>query len=259
VNAFASIFSFHRKDKFVTLVIGHKGVPALEAENRVASFARARQIGADGVELDVRRAGTLAGEPQADARLAVWHDPILPDGRALMGADWRELRGVVDELGAVLDACAGLSLVNVEIKNWVNDVDFDESLAIADTVAAALAARPADERAAFVVSCFHLPTVDRARVVLDDLAPEVATGWLLWNVDDVAGTVKTAVANGHRALHPHHSTVTAELNDAAHGAGLTVNTWTCNDPDRIRWLAEVGTDGIITDDVRVARAALDLG
>ena len=236
----------------MTLVIGHKGVPGLEAENRVASFARARQIGADGVELDVRR----AGEPQADSRLAVWHDPILPDGRALLGSDWGELRGVVDELGAVLDACAGLSLVNVEIKNWINDPDYDDTLGIADAVAAALAARPADERAAFVVSCFHLPTVDRARVVLDGLAPEVATAWLLWNVDDVAATVATAVENGHRALHPHHSTVTAELNDAAHAAGLAVNTWTCNDPDRIRWLADVGTDGVITDDVPVAQSVL---
>jgi glycerophosphoryl diester phosphodiesterase len=251
----ASIFSFHRKDKFVTLVIGHKGVPALEAENRVASFARARRIGADGVELDVRR----AGDPQTDARLAVWHDPILPDGRPLLGSDWAELRGVVDELSAVLDACAGLSMVNVEVKNWDNDRDFDESLGVAESVARRLADRPADERAAFVVSCFHLPTVDRARVVLDELAPEVATAWLLWNVDDVAATVATAVSGGHRALHPHHSTVTAELNAAAHDAGLAVNTWTCNDPDRIRWLAEVGTDGVITDDVALARDALAKG
>jgi glycerophosphoryl diester phosphodiesterase len=220
----------------------------LEAENRIASFARARQLGADGVELDVRRA--------TNERLAVWHDPILPDGRALLGSDWAELRDAVDELGPVLDACAGLSLVNVEIKNWVNDGDYDDTLGIAGTVARALAARPLAERQAIVVSCFHLPTVDRARVVLDDLAPEVATGWLLWNVDDVPGVVATAVDNGHAALHPHHSTVTPELNEAAHAAGLAVNCWTCNDADRIRWLADIGTDGIITDDVPGALAVL---
>lgn len=238
----------------MTLVIGHKGIPAMEAENTVASFARARQIGADGVELDVRR----AGDPRPDARLAVWHDPILPDGRALLGSSWEELADGVDDLGAVLDACAGLRLVNVEIKNWVNDGDYDETLGIADTTARALAARPAAERASFLVSCFHLPTVERARVVLDDLAPEVATAWLLWNVDDVDAVVATAVEGGHAALHPHHSSITPELNAAAHAAGLKVNTWTCNDPDRIRWLADAGTDGIITDDVRVARSALGL-
>jgi glycerophosphoryl diester phosphodiesterase len=254
VPALARVFSFHRKDRFVTLVIGHKGIPAMEAENTVASFARARAIGADGVELDVRR----AGQPQPDARLAVWHDPILPDGRALLASSWEELAGSVDDLGAVLDACAGLRLVNVEIKNWVNDGDYDETLGIADATARLLAARPAADRASFVVSCFHLPTLERARAVLDDVAPEVATGWLVWNIDDASAVIGQSVDGRHAAIHPHHSAVTPELNEAAHAAGLTVNTWTCNDPDRIRWLADVGADGIITDDARLARTALGL-
>ena len=51
--------------------------------------------------------------------------------------------------------------------------------------------------------------------------------------------------------------VIAELVDRAHAAGLTVNCWTCNDLDRIRELAALGTDGIITDVPEAARAALD--
>jgi glycerophosphoryl diester phosphodiesterase len=35
-----------------------------------------------------------------------------------------------------------------------------------------------------------------------------------------------------------------------------VNAWTCNDPDRIRWLAEQGVDAVITDVPDVALAAL---
>jgi len=232
----------------MTLVIGHKGAPALAAENRVPSFVAAREVGADGVELDVRRVG--------DGRLAVWHDPQLPDGRVLLDLAWGDVGGAVDELDAVLDACRGLTLVNVEIKNWVYDSDFDETLAIAETVAARLAGRPPEERVTYLVSCFHQPTVDRARKVLDDLAPDVGVAWLLWNVDDPAGTVAKARSGGYAALHPHHSAVTPELNDRAHDAGLLVNAWTCNDPDRIRWLSEVGTDGIITDDPVLAREAL---
>jgi glycerophosphoryl diester phosphodiesterase len=233
----------------VTLVIGHKGVPTVEPENSVASFARARRVGIDGVELDVRRASA--------GRLAVWHDPVLPDGRSLLDTPWGELSGDVAELAAVLDACAGLQLVNVEVKNWLYDQDFDASLAFADDVAKALVERPATERARLVASCFHRPTVDRLRVVLDDLAPEVATAWLLWNVDDVGEVVSVAVEQGHAALHPHFTAVTAELVDRAHAAGLTVNCWTCNDLDRIRELAALGTDGIITDVPEAARAALD--
>ncbi|HEY8543864.1 MAG TPA: glycerophosphodiester phosphodiesterase [Acidimicrobiales bacterium] len=235
----------------MTLIIGHKGAAALAAENRVESFVRAREAGADGVELDVRRTG--------DGRLAVWHDPRLPDGRVLLDSSWDDLDGAVDELDAVLDACRGLSLVNVEIKNWMYDADFDETLAFADTVAARLAQRTPEEQAAYVVSCFHQPTVDRARKALADLAPTVRVGWLLWNVDDPADTAAKARAAGYAALHPHHSAVTAELVAAAHDAGLAVNCWTCNDPDRIRELAELGTDGVITDDPVLAREALARG
>jgi glycerophosphoryl diester phosphodiesterase len=233
----------------VTIVIGHKGVTTSGSENRVASFDLARQVGVIGVELDVRRA--------TEARLAVWHDPVLPDGRALLATPWDELSDAVDDLPAVLDACAGLDLVNVEIKNWPFDGDFDETLGIADDVAKLLAIRPPTERAAFVVSCFHQATVDRVRVVLDDLAPEVAAAWLLWNVDEPGEVVTAAVENGYQALHPHFTAVTAELVEQAHDAGLTVNCWTCNDLDRIRELADLGTDGIITDVPEAAQQALN--
>jgi glycerophosphoryl diester phosphodiesterase len=35
-----------------------------------------------------------------------------------------------------------------------------------------------------------------------------------------------------------------------------VNTWTCNDLDQIRQLAELGVDGVITDRPDDAKAAL---
>jgi glycerophosphoryl diester phosphodiesterase len=232
----------------VTIVIGHKGVPTVAPENSVASFAQARELGIAGVELDVRRA--------AEARLVVWHDPHLPDGRSLLTTPGDELATAVDDLGAVLDACAGLRLVNVEIKNWIYDPDFDDSLGIADDVAKVLATRPPAERAAFVVSCFHRPTVDRARALLGDLAPEAATAWLLWNVDDPEETVTAAAESGYQALHPHFTAVTPTLLDLAHAAGMAVNCWTCNDLDRIRELADLGTDGIVTDIPEEAQQAL---
>ena len=49
------------------LVLGHRGASAGAPENTVAAFTRARELGADGVELDVRRT--------ADGVLVVHHDP----------------------------------------------------------------------------------------------------------------------------------------------------------------------------------------
>ena len=225
-------------------VIGHRGAPAVASENTLDAFRAAVALGADGVELDVRRT--------AGPDLAVSHDEALPDGRALREmarADWPP---ALCDLPAALDACAGLDIVNVEIKNWPTDGDFDEALAIVDGVVAILADRPATERSAVLVSCFHLPTVDRVRA----LAPDLATAWLCLGFADVDADLARVAEGGHAAVHPHHSSVDAGLVAKAHGLGLALNTWTCDLPDRIRWLAEVGVDGIVTNEVEAALAAL---
>jgi glycerophosphoryl diester phosphodiesterase len=58
------------------------------------------------------------------------------------------------------------------------------------------------------------------------------------------------------AWHPHHGVLDGEAVAVAHGAGLRVNTWTADDPDRIRELAGWGVDGIVTNDVPAALEAL---
>lgn len=253
---FGKNFFHHRNGEFVANVIGHKGAAALADENRIPAFACARSVGADGVELDVRRG--------ADGQLPVWHDPALPDGRVLRTTPWVELDGDVDGLDQVLDtALAGpsdLKVVNVEIKNMPGEDDYEDPTGadggIAASVADRLAARTLQDRERIVVSCFDIPTLAAARAQLDSIAPEVHTGWLVLLVTDILQAVELTLEGGHAALHPHHAMVTPELVEAAHEAGLAVNCWTCNDPDRIRWLAEIGTDGIITDDPKLALAAL---
>jgi glycerophosphoryl diester phosphodiesterase len=230
----------------VTLVIGHKGAPAVAAENTVAAFKAARALGADGVELDVRRA--------AGGHLAISHDEVLPppDGRALLDLPAESLPECMPDLAAALEACSGLELVNVEVKNWTYDSDFDESLGIADRVVEVIGERPAAERERIVVSCFHVPTVDRVR----ELDPSLATAWLMLGFSTIEEVVAEAVAHGHAAIHPHRSVVDAEVVKRAHEAGLAVNTWTCDDPVRIRWLAEAGVDGVVTNVPDLALEAL---
>jgi len=89
------------------------------------------------------------------------------------------------------------------------------------------------------------------------LDPDLATGWLTPPGFDQHAALDTAGGRGHRALHPHHEAVTASLVDRAHEVGLAVNTWTVDDPGRIRELAAMGVDGIITNVPDVALAALE--
>ena len=225
-------------------VLGHRGASSAFPENTLAAFQGAIDLGADGVELDVRRT--------ADGAMALSHDERLPDGRAVVDLQQVELPAEMPVLAAALDACRPLSIVNIEIKNWPEDGDFDPTEQLAADVVALLRARSEIDDGRNLVSCFHLATIERVR----ELAPGLATGWLLGVIDDVAPLIERAAAGGHAAIHPHHAFVNADLVERTHAAGLAVNTWTCDDPDRIRWLADLGVDAVITNVPDLALAAL---
>ena len=67
----------------MTDVIAHRGASRLAPENTIEAFELAVAVGADGIELDVRRT--------ADGVLVVHHDARLPDGRAIVELPWHEL------------------------------------------------------------------------------------------------------------------------------------------------------------------------
>lgn len=221
-------------------IIAHRGACLAERENTVAAFRRAFALGADAVELDVRR--TL------DGVLVVHHDAHLDDGRAIVDLSAGELPAHVPSLDVGLDACAGM-WVNLEIKNSPDDPDHDPLDAVADAVVEHLRAR-GDGVERWLVSSFRRETIERTR----EQWPELATAWLTVAVPD--GAVEDLARCGHRALHPWVGFVTADLVTSCHDAGLSVNAWTCDDPDRMRELAAWGVDGICTNAPDVARAVL---
>ena len=217
----------------VTSVFAHRGASAAEPENTIAAFRRAKQLGADGVELDVRR--------HESGVLAVSHDPVL-------GAP---LDPSVPALGDALDACAGMT-VNIEIKNMPGDPDHDPGELLAERVVELLHERGSDD---VFVSSFSLSCINRVRE-LDD---SIATAFLVVHApdDDVIGRIiDRARRHGHGAVNPHHMGVTPRLVELAHAAGLLVHTWTVDDPDRMRHLADLGVDTIITNVPDVAVATL---
>jgi glycerophosphoryl diester phosphodiesterase len=203
-------------------VIAHRGASLVEKENTLAAFSRAAQMGADAVELDVRRT--------VDGVLVVHHDP-------LDAVPIAELPAQVPALAEALDACTGM-WVNVEIKNEGPD-DW-----IADETIAHLLARHTDER--WLISSFRLATVDRCR----QLAPQIRTAWLVERTP--ANAVELLVERGHAALHPWVDRLERQTVEACHAAGLAVNTWTCDDPVRIAELVEWGVDGVCTNAPDVA-------
>ena len=222
------------------LIIAHRGASVAHRENTLAAFAAAGPLGADAIELDARRT--------ADGEVVVHHDEALADGSPIVELARAELPDHVPTLAEALDACGDL-VVNIEIKNWPDDVDFDPTEAVAEAVVAEVDRRDAHART--LVSSFHRPTIDRVRA----LASRLPTAYLHVHLDG-ATALAEAVEHGHGALHPWFGWVTAELVASAHEVGVAVNTWTVDEPDEIARLAALGVDGIVTNVPDVALQVL---
>lgn len=228
------------KFRRVTSVIAHRGAPRLARENTIEAFTAAVSVGAAGIELDARRTG--------DGLLVVHHDAHVA-GRPLVEQAGADLPPWIPTLGAALDACAG-AFVNVEIKNVPGEPDFDPDETVAADVITELVRR-SDPPENWIISSFRRETVDRCR----ELHPAIPTAWLTMN-EVTADDIESLAAAGHAAVHPWVPTVDRELIERCHAAGLQVNTWTCNDPERAVELAGWGIDGICTDEPDVMLAAL---
>lgn len=234
------------------LVIGHRGASAREPENSLRAFQRAARDGADGVELDVLccRSGEVV----------VFHDDDLlrlagrPDRvDALALSDLREISlsgGVtIPTLEEAFEACGPELLVNVELKtNGLRDP----------------AVPPLVERVSAIV--------DRAgaaaRVLVSSFSPVAVWHWMRRRRDVPAALLfeRDAPVPLRRAwslpllrpfaAHPDQRLVTPALIARLHARGYAVNTWTVDEPARLRALRDLGVDGIITNDPAGARAAL---
>ena len=186
-------------------------------------------------EIDVR--------PTKDGELVLSHDPHHGEV-VLVEHDWADLSDLeigpghtLGRLGELIEAVGDFPL-NIEIKNWPNDPDFDADASFA--IKAAALARDID-----LITCFHWPTM----AAIKSTYPSLSTGLLVdegWSVPDA---VEAAMAVGHSALALHRSLIQDAPGPVLEQtAPLEVYVWTVNDTGVGIRLARAGVDGLITDD-----------
>lgn len=225
----------------MTVVIAHRGASKDHEENTISAFQGALKQGADWVEFDVRRT--------SDHELVIHHDAALKDGRFVNETRLDELPKSVPRLKTALEACAGMG-VNVEIKNLPGDPGHDPTPLLARQVAQTLAEGSFPN--GVLVTCFDLITLGQFR----DTSPEVDLGYLVISGSEPLDAVAEALKLGCKAINPYGDFVDQALIERAHAAGIEVNAWTVDDPERIAELAGLGIDGIITNVPAIARASL---
>ena len=234
----------------MSCVIAHRGAAAEAPENCVEAFDLGLRLGADAIELDVRRG--------ADGVLWVVHDETLDrttDGTGhiaeLARADVEAARmstgARIPELGDVL-----VRYPDVEIT-----VDVKDTGAAGQVVELIRALGRVESTILYAeegtdISAFRDYEGRRATSTAQALRLALAPDWLAAaGPRDVPEVVHTPLEIRGVPI------VTHAFVERVRNSGRSIQVWTIDDADTAVRLAAWGADGIITNDVRRLRALLD--
>jgi glycerophosphoryl diester phosphodiesterase len=218
------------------LVIGHRGAKAVAPENSLEAIAAAVEAGADLVEFDVSRGLVVSHDERH-------HGPALSE---------------------VLAFLAPLPVgVHVDVKTGGYEQEVLDELAAAGLL----------DRA--VVSTAYASIARRLRALAPDLPVAIGYPRDRYGVSRhswpgsltalgaaalrqaMPVRVPLLLASAHASvLALHHALCSRAAVGAAHRRGAPVFAWTANDPVRVRALAGLGVDAIVTDDPKTTLATL---
>ncbi|MHA1275267.1 MAG: glycerophosphodiester phosphodiesterase, partial [Promethearchaeota archaeon] len=68
--------------------------------------------------------------------------------------------------------------------------------------------------------------------------------------------IREAIEHKYYAIHPFYKFINQKFLDEAHKNNIKINTWTVDSKSRMKKLIEMGIDGIITNDVELAKEVL---
>ncbi|HWZ44997.1 MAG TPA: glycerophosphodiester phosphodiesterase [Candidatus Saccharimonadales bacterium] len=215
------------------LLLAHRGARRYAAENTLPAFDLALHQGADGFEFDLRLTG--------DQKTIVCHDPKL-NRLSIRRHTLKELQAgcapvaVAPTLEDVLRRYARTAFLNIELK--VKGLEH--------AIQGALRVSP-PERGYFISS--FLPGVVRELHALD-------ASLKLGTISDSQWQLRRWESLPALYVVPNYRLLSRKLVEEVHTAGKLVCTWTLNEPKEMRRAAELGVDGIISDDPKLLRETL---
>ncbi len=250
---------FQQSDSARPLVIAHRGGAGISPENTLFAFERARDLGVDIIELDVRRTsdGTLIVLHDADVRRTTDKEgPVAemtleqvkkldagfrfsPDGGRSFPF---RAKGIgIPTLREVFAALPGMKF-NIEPKQ--------QTPLSAQLLCELIREYKLSDKT--VVGSFNQTILDEFRRV----CPEVATSAGPSEASRFLAYYKTGLSESYSPLMqalqiPEYlgsvRVVTKEFVEAARGRNLKVHVWTVNETADMQRLLENGVDGIMTD------------
>jgi glycerophosphoryl diester phosphodiesterase len=209
--------------------IAHRGDPVGARENTLPAFAAAAALGADMVELDLRRT--------KDGEIVVLHDQTLERlwglERSVGDLNLAEVEGIGEDDLRIPTFRAVLAAVELPLM-----VDFTRREVVAGALGAVLDAG-ALERSLFVTG-----NVEALRS-LRGLSPDAWIG-LTW-VDGPEPPLDLLGELGAQYWNPMFELVTPEGVAAVHRAGLEVSTWTVDESKEMARVIDAGVDAVVSN------------
>lgn len=210
--------------------IGHRGAKGYAAENTLASFHKAIEMGVDGIELDVHLS--------LDGKVVVVHDDTVDRTTSKQGkvTDFtaRELHEMgIPPLEAVFGLVSQKCFINVELKT------FETADKVVETIEHFVIKNNWDY-AHFIVSSFDWNALQQVHFLNDKIRIGVLTSTDLDLAMAFAKFIKAY------SLHPYYHLLNAE-NVKQMQSRFKIYPWTINEPEDITFVKSLQVDGIITD------------
>ncbi|WP_293890703.1 glycerophosphodiester phosphodiesterase family protein [Flavobacterium sp.] len=211
--------------------IGHRGAKGYVAENTLASFQKAIDLGVDGIELDVHLS--------LDGKIMVIHDDTVDRTTSQKGLikdfSAKELNQLgIPTLESVFDLVNKNCFINIELKAYDT----------ADKVAELIRQYVAEKNWNYeqlIVSSFDWNALQQVHFLNDKIRIGVLT------ITDLALAMAFAKFIKAYSIHPYYHLLNAENVAPMQSKNFKVYPWTINEPEDIIFAKSLNVDGIITD------------
>lgn len=228
-----------------TLIIAHRGASGYAPENTMASFQKAIEMGADGIEFDVQLS--------KDKKLVVCHDErvdrttdgsgfikdlTLDEIKGLNAGKWYSEKFTnerIPTLIEVLDLVKGKDiLINIELKNGIIKYNGLEEEVIS-------LLRKLHMEQNVIVSSFN----HNSLIKIKKLNKNIKTGILY--VAELINPFIYAKKLEAFSIHPIYYSVSSKLIEESHKHNISVNTYTVNEHEEMEKIIKAKVDGLITN------------
>jgi len=211
--------------------IGHRGAKGHIAENTLASFQKAIDIGIHGIELDVHLS--------SDGKVMVIHDDTVDRTTSNSGlvADFTEteLEAMgIPTLESVFELVSRKCFINVELKTY------ETAEKVVEIIEHFVNKKKwiYDD---FIVSSFDWNALQQVRFMNSEIRIGVLTSTDLKLALAFAKFIKAF------SIHPYYHLLSIENTQKMRGHDFKVYPWTVNEPEDIIFVKSLQVDGIITD------------